>query len=89
MVRRCPPTSLGLRGAPRPWYAGLVQAGSGGHTVKPAGTSRTYRVPKAASPSRKDGDIPKASSPATHPALRWPSSKARSSISSASWVFDR
>ena len=27
--------------APRPWYAGVVRSGSGGHTVKPAGTSRT------------------------------------------------
>ena len=72
IVRRCPPTSLGLRGAPRPWYAGLVRSGSDGHTVKPAGTSWTYRIPKAASPSRNDGDIPKASSPATQPAFRWP-----------------
>ena len=39
-------------------------------------------------PSRKDGDIPKASSAATHPAFRWPRSKARCSISSANWVFD-
>ena len=92
MVRRCPSrTSLGLRGRPpNPWYCRTgPSSGSGGHTVKPAGTSRTYRVPKAASPSRNDGDIPKASSPATQPAFRWPRSKARCSISSANWVFDR
>ena len=41
IVRRCPLTSLGLRGAPRPWYGGLVRSGSGGHTVKPAGTYST------------------------------------------------
>ena len=44
--------SLGLRGRNR----ALVQAGSGGQP------DCTYHIPKAARPSRKDGDIPKASS---------------------------
>ena len=47
------------------------------------------RAARAANPCRKDGDILKASSPATHWALRWPRSKARSSISKANPVFDR
>ena len=41
MVRRCPPTSLGLRGRPIPGCSGLVQAGSSGQTVAPPGTSST------------------------------------------------
>ena len=67
----------------------LVHSGSRGHTVKPAGTSRTERIPKAASPSQNDGDIPKASSAATHLAFRWPPAKACSSVSRANWLFDR
>ena len=92
IVRRCPPTSLGLRGAPRPWYAGLVRSVSGGHTVKPAGTSWTYRVPSAASPSRKGGDIRKrrprlpsqpSDGPAPRPAAASPGPTPSSSGSSA------
>ena len=52
-------------------------------------TSRTYSIPVAAKPSRNAGDIPKAESPATHPALRQPRARACSSISNARSVFDR
>ena len=57
--------------------------------MKPAGTASAHPIPRDSRPSRKDGDIPKASSPATQPALRSPRSKARCSISSANEVFDR
>ena len=43
-LRHCPPLPAhqpGFAGRPRPWYAGLVRSSSSGHTVKPAGTSRT------------------------------------------------
>ena len=40
-VRRCPLRSLGLRGRPNPWYAGLVHSGSTGQKVKFPGMSRT------------------------------------------------
>ena len=67
----------------------------GRHMVKGALFSCIYPAPacvispKYESHHEAGTELTKASSPATHPALRWPNSKARASISKANSVFER
>ena len=73
MVRRCPSTQPGFAGTPEPlvFRTGPSRLHAARPWCRPERPARTTS-PSSASPSRKDGDIPKASSPATHSALRWP-----------------